>query len=65
MKPLQQILEQAVAIILFLRASHEGAVKRCRYSGLIGQAFDTDDTPVHVKLSCRLLHFSFAGHLVT
>jgi hypothetical protein len=31
---------------------------------LIGQAFDTDDATVHVKLG-RLLQVSFAGHLVT
>lgn len=65
MQPIQQIFEQTAAIIRFRRSGSEGAAKRRGDSGLIGQAFDTDDTAVHVKLGRGILHVSFAGHLET
>ena len=63
MQPPQQVLEQLIGFVLVNGASTKGAAKRRRYSGLVGQAFNTDDTPVHVMLGRRLPHVSFAGHL--
>ena len=60
-EPPQQLLEHPVAIILFRLAGSEGAAKRRGNSGLVGQALDMDDTPVHVKLGRRLL-LSITGH---
>lgn len=50
MQPTQQVLEHAAGLVLFARPSSEGAAKRRRDPGLIGQAFNTDDTALHVKL---------------
>ena len=61
MKPPQQIFEHEIGIILMRRASREGAAKRGGDSGLVGQAFDMDDSPVHV-MPGRLLRFNFDGH---
>ena len=62
MEPIQQVVEQAVAVGFYIRASRERAAKRRGNTGLVGQAFDTDDTPFHVTLGRRLLQFCFAGH---
>ena len=61
-KPLQQVLEHAVAILFPKRASSKGAAKRRGNSSLVGQAFDMDDTPFHAMLGRCLLRFSFGGH---
>jgi len=53
-QPPQQILEQAVGLIFLGRPSGEGAAQRRGNASLVGQAFDTDDSPFHVKLG-RLL----------
>lgn len=62
MQPLQQFLEHAAGIILIGRAGRESAAQRSGDSGLVGQAFNTDDTPFHGKLVRRLLQVSIAGH---
>ena len=62
MKAFQQIAEQAIAVTFLDRPSSEGAAKRRGNSGLVGQAFDTDETPFHVKLGRRLHQFGFVGH---
>ena len=55
MEPLQQILEQAVAIVPLRRAGSEGAAKRRGNSGLVGQVLDADDAPVHLVPASGLL----------
>jgi hypothetical protein len=62
MQPFQQIVEQPAAVAVLYRPSREGAAKRRGNSSLVGQAFDTDDASVHVKLGRRLLQFGFVGH---
>ena len=59
---LQKLVEQAVGILVRDRPSSKGAAKRRGNSGLVGQAFDMDDTPFHLKLARRLSKVSFAGH---
>jgi hypothetical protein len=62
MKPPQQLLEHAVRIVVVLHSSSKGAAKRRGDSGLVRQALDTDDAPLHVMLGRRLLQVSFASH---
>ena len=61
MQPPQQILEHPARILIFGGPSRERAAERRRDPGLIGQAFDTDDSPFHVKL-VQLLQIGFVGH---
>ena len=60
-EPLQQVVEQAVADLAFRRASSERSAKRRCNSGLVGQVFDADYTPVHLVPGRRLL-VSIASH---
>ena len=62
MQPAEQVVELAVGIVLAQRPGRESAAKRRGDAGLVGQAFDMDDTPFHVSLA-RRLQFSFAGHV--
>lgn len=64
MQALQQIVEHKVGFVFGKRPSGKGAAQRRGDSGLVGQAFHTDYSTVHVKLG-RLLGFSFDCHLVT
>ena len=60
-EPLQQVVEQAVAVLAFRRASSEGTAKRRCNSGLVGQVFDVDYTPFHL-VPGRLLLLSVDSH---
>ena len=62
MQLFQQFAEQAIAIFFANRASSKGAAKRRGDAGLVGQDFDTDDTPIHVLPGLLLLPVSSAGH---
>ena len=56
----EEVVELAVGILL-ARASSKGAAQRRRDPGLVGQAVNMDDSPVHVIL-CRLLLGFFICH---
>ncbi len=62
MEAFQQVLEDSVAFVLDSHATSKGAAERRGYSGLVRQAFDTDDTPIHVLLAFLVLRMGIARH---
>lgn len=61
MEPQQQFLERPVRLVEALRAGSERTAQGRGDPGLVGEAFNTDNLPVHVMLAL-LLPIRFAVH---